>query len=62
VRIALWADPDRRVPAGLERLQVGVSAGTRGTHCHHPDRNISLLAREPKPGERPALRLQIRAG
>ena len=46
---------------GHERLRVGVSAGTRVIHCLQPNGTISILAHEPKTGERPALLLQIRA-
>jgi transposase InsO family protein len=61
VRTGLKVGPDGRVPVGHERLRVGVSPGIRVIHCQHPDGSISILAHEPKAGERPAPLLQIRA-
>jgi len=61
VRTALRVGPDGRVPVGHDRLRVAASAGTRVLHCLHPSGTISILAHEPKAGERPALLLQIRA-
>lgn len=61
VRTPIKVGPDGRVPIGHERLRVGVAAGTRVLHCLHPNGTISILAHEPKTGERPALLLQIRA-
>lgn len=60
VRTPLKVGPDGRVPVGHQRLRVGVSAGTRVIHCQHPSDTISILAHEPKAGERPALLLQVR--
>lgn len=60
LRTLLRVGPDRRVPVGSQRLRVEVSAGTRVVHCQHPDGSISVLAHEPKTGERPALLLQVR--
>lgn len=60
-RTSLQVGPDGRVPIGHERLRVGVSAGTRVVHCLQPNGTISILAHQPKVGERPALLLQIRA-
>lgn len=60
VRTTLKVGPDGRVPVGHQRLRVGVGAGTRVFHCQHPNGSISILAHEPKTGERPALLLQIR--
>ena len=56
----IWS---RRTPlqVGHERLRVGMSAGTHVIHCLQPNGTISILAHEPKAGERPALLLQIRA-
>lgn len=61
VRTPLKVGPDGRVPVGSQRLRVGVSAGTRVIHCLHPNGSISILAHQPKAGQRPALLLQIRA-
>jgi hypothetical protein len=61
VRTPIKVSPDGRVPIGPERLRVGVAAGTRVIHCLQPNGTISILAHEPKAGERPALLLQIRA-
>lgn len=61
VRTALKVGSDGRVPIGHDRLRVGLSAGTRVIHCLHPNGSISILAHEPKIGQRPALLLQIRA-
>ena len=61
VRTPLKVGPDGRVPVGSERLRAGVSAGTRVVHCLQPNGTISILAHEPKAGERPALLLQVRA-
>ena len=60
-RTRLQVGHDGRVPVGHERLRVGVSAGTRVVHCLQPNGTISILAHQPKAGERPALLLQIRA-
>lgn len=59
VRTSLKVGPDGRVPVGHQRLRVGVSPGTRVVHCQHPSGTISILAHEPKTGERPALLLQV---
>lgn len=61
VRTPIKVGPDGRVPIGHERLRVGVPAGTRVLHCLQPNGTLSILAHEPKAGERPALLLQIRA-
>jgi hypothetical protein len=61
VRTPLKVGPDGRVPVGQERLRVAVSPGLRVIHCQHPDGSISILAHEPKAGERPAPLLQIRS-
>jgi transposase InsO family protein len=60
VRTMLKVGTDGRVPVGQQRLRIALSAGTRVVHCQHPDGSVSILAREPKSGERPALVLQIR--
>ena len=59
VRTPIKVDPDGRVPIGHQRLRVGVSAGSRVIHCQHPSGSISILAHEPKNGDRPALLLQV---
>ncbi|HEX5399013.1 MAG TPA: hypothetical protein VFY06_08200, partial [Verrucomicrobiae bacterium] len=59
-RTPIKVGPDGRVPVGHQRLRVGVSVGTRVIHCQHPNDSISILAHEPKTGERPALLLQVR--
>jgi transposase InsO family protein len=59
VRTAIKVGPDGRVPVGHQRLRVGLSAGSRVIHCQHPNGTISILAHEPKSGERPASLLQI---
>lgn len=61
VRTSLKVGTDGRVPVGHERLRVAVSPGTRVVHCQHPDGSVSILAHEPKAGERPAPLLQVRA-
>lgn len=58
LRTGIEIDPDGRVPIGRQHLRGGLDPGARGIHCLHPDGAISLVAREPKPGERPALLLQ----
>jgi hypothetical protein len=58
-RTALKVGTDGRVPVGQQRLRVSVSPGTRVIHCQHPDESVSILAHEPKIGERPALLLQV---
>lgn len=60
LRTPIKVGPDGRVPVGHQRLRVGVSAGTRVIHCQHSNDSISILAHEPKTGERPALLLQVR--
>ena len=60
VRTAIKVGTDGRVPIGSQRLRVAVSAGIRVIHCQHPDGSVSILAHEPKMGERPAPLLQIR--
>ena len=60
-RTLLKVGSDGRVPIGHERLRVGMSAGTRVIHRLQPNDTISILAHEPKTGERPALLLLIRA-
>ena len=60
MRTPLKVGPDGRVPVGHQRLRVGASAGTRVIHCQHPNGSISILAHEPKTGERPTPLLQIR--
>ena len=61
VRTPLKVGPDGRVPVGLDRLRVGVSADTRVIHCLQPNGTISSLAQQPKAGELPRLLLQVRA-
>ena len=46
---------------GHERVRVCAAAGTRVLHGLQPKGTISILAHEPKTGERPALLLEIRA-
>jgi hypothetical protein len=58
-RTALKVGPDGRVPIDTQRLRVGVSPGTRVVHCLHPNGAISILAHEPKTGDRPVLLLQV---
>ena len=60
LRTPIKVGPDGRVPVGHQRLRVEVSAGTRVIHCQHSNGSASVLAHEPKTGERPALLLQIR--
>lgn len=60
-RTILKVGADGRVPIGQQRLRAGVGVGTRVIHCQHPNGGISILAHEPKNGERPALLLQVRA-
>jgi hypothetical protein len=60
LRTPLKVGPDGRVPVGHQRLRVNVCPGTRVIHCQHPNGSISILAHEPKIGERPAPLLQIR--
>ncbi len=61
VRTPIKVGTDGRVPVGHERLRVATSPGHRVIHCQHPDGSISILAHEPKAGERPAPLLQMRA-
>jgi hypothetical protein len=61
VRTPLRVGSDGRVPIGLERLRVGVAVGARVFHCLQPSGTITILAQEPKIGERPAILLQIEA-
>lgn len=58
-RTPLKVGPDGRVPIATQRLRVDVSPGTRVLHCQHPNGAISILAHEPKQGQRPALLLQV---
>jgi len=53
--------PDRRVPIGSQRLPVPLAPGSRVLHCLHPSGDITLLAHEPKIGERPAVLLNLPA-
>jgi len=53
--------PDRRVPIGSQRLPVPLAPGSKVLHCLHPTGNISLLAHEPKIGERPIVLLSLPA-
>lgn len=59
VRTLLKVGSDGRIPVGHQRLRVGVSPGTRVLHCLHPNGSITILAHEPKNGERPAVLLEI---
>ena len=59
LRTGIKVGPDGRVPVGSQRLRAGVDPGARVIHCLHPNGAISILAREPKAGERPALLLQV---
>ena len=61
VRTLLKVGPDGRVSVGTERLRVRVSAGARVVHRRQPNGTVTILAREPKAGERPAVLLQVRA-
>jgi transposase InsO family protein len=59
LRTTLKVGPDGRVPVGHERLRAGVAMGTRVVHCLHPNGNITLLAHEPKPDQKPAILLHV---
>jgi transposase InsO family protein len=61
VRTPLKVGPDGRLPVGSERLRAGVAPGTRVVHCLHPNGNITILAQEPKPNQKPAVLLQVKA-
>ncbi|MFO1498058.1 MAG: hypothetical protein U1G07_06630 [Verrucomicrobiota bacterium] len=61
VRTPIKVGTDGRVPVGHERLRVPTSPGHRVVHCQHPDGSVSILAHEPKAGERPAPLLQVGA-
>jgi hypothetical protein len=59
LRTPLKVGPDGRVPIGTQRLRVAVSPGTRVVHCQHPSGQLTILAREPNPGEKPAVLLKV---
>jgi hypothetical protein len=59
LRTQLKIGPDGRVPIGSQRLRVGLGQGHRIVHCLHPDGSITILASEPKPGQRPAVLLHV---
>jgi len=61
VHTPIKVGPDGRVPAGLERLRIARPAGSKIIHCQHPNGNISFLAHEPNPEEKPILLLAVRA-
>jgi hypothetical protein len=61
LRTPLKVAPDGRVPAGTQRLRVGVSPGTRVVHCQHPNGDLTVLARQPNSHEKPAVLLKVRA-
>jgi hypothetical protein len=61
VRTPIKVGPDGRVPAGLERLRIARPAGAKIIHCQHPNGNITFLAHEPNPKEKPIILLAVRA-
>lgn len=61
LRSPLQVGLDGRVPIGTQRLRVPVSPGTRVIHCYHTNGDISILAHQPHPNEKPALLLNIRS-
>jgi len=61
VRTPITVGPDGRVPAGLERLRIARPAGTKIIHCQHPNGNITFLAHQPNPQEKPVILLAVRA-
>ena len=61
VRTPITVGPDGRVPAGLERLRIARPAGTKIIHCQHPNGDITFLAHQPNPQEKPVILLALRA-
>jgi len=61
VRTPIKVGPDGRVPAGLERLRIARPAGSKIIHCQHPNGNITFLAHEPNPKEKPIILLAVHA-
>ena len=61
VRTPITVGPDGRVPAGLERLRIARPAGTKIIHCQHPNGDITFLAHQPNPQEKPVILLAVRA-
>lgn len=60
LRTPLKVAPDGRVPIGHERLRIGLAPGSRVVHCLHPNGNITILAHDPNPQQKPAVLLQVR--
>jgi len=54
-RSTIKVGSDRRVPIGVQRLQVECSAGTKVVLCLHPTGHHSVLAAPPDQKEKPAL-------
>ena len=61
IRSILKIGPDGRVPVGHERLRPGLAPGTPVVHCLHPNGTVTILAHEPRPEQKPAILLQVRA-
>jgi len=60
-RTRIKVGSDGRVPIGTQRLPAGRPPGSPLIHCLHPNGNITLLANEPKLGQRPVVLLDLKA-